>query len=100
MTTNIDRAAEIIRWAPIRNRPEDTADELAAKGLLMPDLPEMTDRDDLEWESSVNGNHAVSVNDALDTIRIWGNVSRCNLLEARTIALALLAAANYAEGNS
>lgn len=64
----------------------------------MPDLPKPTDWYVPEWESPSNEHHAVSVNQD-GTVRIWGDTSGYTPKESRDIALALLAAADYAERN-
>lgn len=99
--TNIDRAAGIIRaMVKIENPTHDTdvTQALADAGLLIPDLPGPTDRSVPEWESPSNEHHAVSVNQD-GTVRIWGATSGYTPKESRDLALALLAAADYAERN-
>lgn len=104
MTTNIDRAAEVLAdWADsegglasidrdydgdMAGASEALAD--ATPPLLMPDLPETTH--DGTWELPSGESIRVSRNG------IQAGTTRTPA-EARSYALALLAAANYAERN-
>ena len=106
MTTNIDRAAEILGVEqrrlgyPDGGLPYAAAQALADANppLLMPNLPKPTDQYVPEWESPSNEHHAVSTNKS-GTIRIWGPTSEYTPKESRDLALALLAAADCAEKN-
>lgn len=104
MTTNIDRAADIVRENSFSRRSEDVAQALAdaTPPLLMPDLPEPEIENysnqptwfDSEVEvrnGAVEFYHGGYANEENDYI--------CSPAVARDLAYALLAAANYAEKN-
>ena len=100
--SNIDRAGEVIATAMedvahgYPSMPGVIAQDLAATGLIAPDLHQPTDPDIPEWESPSNEHHAVSVS-RYGTVRIWGDTSGYTPAEARDLAAALLAAAAWAE---
>ena len=108
--TNIERAAEVL-WLPephlftseCDDQARELAQALAGAGLLAPDLPEQSESTGryAEWRA---------LDDAQETV-IWTvpsgpvmvqNVEPGNLTtqQARKVAYALLAAANYAEENA
>ena len=102
--TNIERAAGIIRaMVKIENQTHDTdvAQALDADGLLMPDLPEPTMR------SAHNEPRWIACDTEIETAGYEQRVLvhdvdiswDLSLDDARDLAYALLAAANYAERN-
>jgi hypothetical protein len=114
MTTNIDRAAELL-WIPephlsvseCDDQARELAQVLAAAGLLMPDLPEP---DDLLDAVSLDGTigvmaiwgHNVDV-EAMQNPRLRGQGSVTvfgrQVRNPRELAHQILAAADYAERN-
>ena len=106
MTTNIERAAEIIEDHLARSEvagyapnSDHLAQALAAENLLMPDLPEK-ERDG-RW--NVAHKHLpishTSTTGTQVTIRTASGWWHTDWDEARSLGLALLAAADYAERN-
>lgn len=101
MTTNIDRAAEVIAESITRDSApaHEIVADLEHDGLIMPDLPDK--EQDGKWKvagkhlpishTSTAGNQVT-----LRTSYGWWHTDRD---EARSLALALLAAANHAERN-
>lgn len=99
--TNIERAADIVREHSFSRRSEDVAQALADAGLLMPDLPEPTrwkQNEEPEWDACYTTVTPAGYEGRIiveDSDEKWeasaGNV--------RDLALAMLAAADYAERN-
>ena len=103
--SNRDRAAEVIRahgTDPCRE-PECIAQDLADAGLLAPDLPEANEAnfvpDGKEWLPG--GPHGPSIWTAPDSIVMVQRIEPGDLTpeEAREVANALYAAADYSEAD-
>lgn len=105
MTTNTDRAAQVILQSTACTATE-VSQTLAAEGLLMPDLPEPqlvpTGREDrvyLSWRGD-----PVDVEQGARITELFAPGESFPILgldadEARCLGLRLLAAADYAERN-
>lgn len=103
--TNRDRAAEVIRNHGTNpcQEPECIAQDLEDAGLLAPDLPEPSDPNVFLPNAKgwlPGGPHGPSIWTAPDSTVMLHRVEPGDLTpeEARGIAYALLAAANYSEG--
>ena len=98
--TTIDDAAEVIGRYVHSDFAEDAAQALATEGLLLPDLPEK-ERDG-RWK--VAHKHLpishTSTTGTQVTIRTASGWWHTDWDEARSLGLALLAAADYAEKNT
>ena len=103
--TTLDRAADVIRnhgTSPCQE-PECIAQDLDYEGLLVPDLPEPNDPNVFAPNGKgwlPGGPHGPSVWTAPDSTVMLQRIEPGDLTpeEARGIAYALLAAANYSEG--
>lgn len=106
MTTNIERAAEILEewtdrsWGLAEDNADAAAQTLADAGLLMPDLPEPNEKGfwiPFEENQDEYFEMWVSIPGSLkvDGSRRWRK--RLTPENARSIAFALLAAADHAE---
>lgn len=99
--TNIDRAADIVRENSFSRRSEDVAQALADAGLLMPDLPEPTrwkQNEEPEWDACYTTVSPAGYEGRViveDSDEKW----EASAGDIRALALAMLAAAAYAEGN-
>mgnify|MGYP006995033306 CR=1 FL=1 len=100
---NRDRAADVIRahgTDPCRE-PECIAQDLADEGLLAPDLPEPDEADFVPGGKGwlPGGPHGPSIWTAPDSTVMVQRIEPGDLTpaEARKVAHALLAAANYTE---
>ena len=107
MTTNIDRAAEVVAreyaapdlWKSTVDPSVLITQALADAGLLAPDLPEK--EQDGRWKVSCKHlpiSHTSTAGNQV-TLRTSYGWWHTDISEARSLALALLAAADYAERN-
>lgn len=109
MTTNIDRAAEILAGYPPPHLSYQEHDDecyeiiraFVAEGLLMPDLPEPTrwkQNEEPEWDARDTTVSPAGYEGRIiveDSDEKW----EASAGDIRALALAMLAAAAYAEGN-